>query len=593
MRELLSYPFSDPESILTKYKKIKRELMESQSRYDSKKIAILGGSTTKAVRDALELFLLDAGIQAEFYESEYGQYWQDGMFPNERLESFKPDIIYIHTSNRNISYPKLSDSEASVKELMESEAEKFVNFWDRLFKAYSCPLIQSNFEFPSYRLMGNREASDIHGSVNFISRLNMRFNEYAQSHPNFYINDINWLSADFGLERWSDPFCWHSYKYSLSLQAVPRLALNVANIIKSLFGKNKKAISVDLDNTLWGGVVGDEGLEGLEIGNETSAGQAFREFQSYLKSLKDIGAVLSVNSKNDMENALLGLGHPSNVLHADDFVIIKANWEPKSDNLQKTAQELELLPESFVFIDDNPAERAIARDQTDAAVPDLTRIENFIREIDKHGYFELTSMTGEDLKRSEMYKENLLRSSMRSSAGSYKEYLASLEMRSEIKPFEPIYIARITQLINKSNQFNLTSRRYAQAEIEGVASDESCLTLCGSLADKFGDNGIVSVAIARIEGEEAHIILWLMSCRVLKRDFEFAMMDEFVRICVSRGLKRAIGLYYPTRKNAMVKDFYGGMGFIKESEDENGNSTWSLDLSGYKKRNSVIVARRP
>lgn len=386
MREL-EYPF-DGEYILKKAKSIKKALLADGSARLKKKIAVLGGSTTHDIIRILELFLLHYGIEPEFYESEYARYWQDAMFENEELQKFAPDMIYIHTSNRNISrYPAMSDTEASVDELLEETYRHFEMMWERLREVYGCPVIQNNFEYPFYRLMGNKEAYDIHGRICFINRLNERFYRYAASHDNFYINDINYLAADYGLERWAAPFYWHMYKYALCLPAIPTLSFSVANIIKSVYGKNKKALVLDLDNTLWGGVVGDDGVENLEIGQETSMGQVYTEFQEYIKRQKDIGIMLNVCSKNEEENAIAGLNHPDGVLHPDDFVLIKANWDPKSKNVAEIASELNIMQDSLVFVDDNPAEREIIRTHLPGvAVPELTSPEQYIRTIDHAGF---------------------------------------------------------------------------------------------------------------------------------------------------------------------------------------------------------------
>ena len=589
MHPSLQYPF-DSQLLLRKRKSIRRELLAEEGLL-GKHIAILGGSTTHDVKEMLELFLLDHGIRPMFYESEYGQYWQDVMFPNPELEEFKPDAIYIHTSNRNLTaWPEPADTADQVDALLEQEYGRFASMWDKLRETYRCPIIQNNFEYPFYRLLGNMDASDIHGRVNFITRLNLKFAEYAQAHEDFFIHDLNYLSADYGLERWSDPFFWHMYKYAMCLDAIPRLAFSVSNIIKSIFGKNKKAFALDLDNTLWGGVVGDDGVENLAIGQETSMGQVYTEFQQYLKELKKRGILLNVVSKNDHENAIAGLNHPDGVLKPDDFISIKANWEPKSVNLVQMAQELSLLPESFVFVDDNPAERAIIRQQVPgAAVPELDRVEHYIQVIDRSGFFETTALSADDLKRNEMYRENAARAQLQASFGSYEDYLLSLEMRATIKPFEAIYMSRIAQLTNKSNQFNLTTRRYTQEEIEQTAADPGFITLYGKLEDRFGDNGVVTVVIGKVEGQRLDIILWLMSCRVLKRDMEYAMMDQLAARCLERDLTEIRGYYYPTAKNGMVRDFYDKQGFAKASEDDVGKTVWTLDLSkGYENKNHVI-----
>ena len=589
MKEL-HYPF-DPDYILSKKKSIRRKLLENQDGMIDKRVAILGGYTTSDIKLILELFLLNNGIRPEFYESEYNQYYQDAMFDNPELKEFKPDIVYICTSNRNITrYPSLNDSKEEVDNLLMSERDKYYSIWDSVSKRYSCPIIQNNFEMPFYRLMGNKEASDIHGKVNFLTRLNMEFYNYAQTHDNFYICDINYISADYGLKEWSDPFYYHMYKYAVNVNAIPYLAFNVANIIKSIFGKNKKGMVLDLDNTLWGGVIGDDGVDNIVLGPEESEGQVYSEFQRYIKEHLQLGAVLNINSKNDEENALAGLAHPDSELSKDDFVAIKANWNPKDQNLREIAEEMNLLPESLVFIDDNPAECHIVTEQLPGVVaPEIGEAYQYIANIDRGGYFEVTTLSEDDKKRNAMYKENAQRAQLQATYTDYNDYLLSLDMRGVIKAFESVYMARIAQLTNKSNQFNLTTRRYTQAEIESIASDSDYITLYGKLVDRFGDNGVVSVVIGHKDGEDCHIDLWIMSCRVLKRDMEYAMMDTLVHRCREQGIKRIYGYYYPTAKNGMVREFYNLQGFEKLTEDEEGNTKWCYEItSDYEDKNNVI-----
>ena len=591
MKEL-EYPF-DPEWILKKKKALKRELLQNtQQTFLEKKIAILGGSTTRDIRDILELFLLNYGIRPCFYESEYNQYYADGMFPNPALEEFHPDILYIHTTNRNIEqYPSLEDDRTLVTQKLQAEYEHFRALWEHLHAVYGCPVIQNNFEPPFYRLLGNRDASDHRGRWNYIQRLNQMFYEYADTHQDFYIHDICYEAADYGLERWSDPFYWNMYKYAMCVPAIPYTAFQLARIIKSIFGRNKKVLNLDLDNTLWGGVIGDDGPENIEIGQETSLGQTYAEFQDYLKQHKKLGVLLSVNSKNNEETALSGLERADSVLKREDFVAFRANWEPKSHNLYATAEELKLLPESFVFVDDNPAEREIVRQEVPgAAVPEITKVEEYIRVLDRSGFFEVTNFSEDDLKRNEMYLANEQRNRMQKNFSDYGDYLRSLEMKAGIGAFVPAYFSRIAQLTNKSNQFNLTTHRYSQSEIEQIAADPQYLTLCGRLKDKFGDNGVVSIVIGRKEKDVLHIELWLMSCRVLKRDMEYAMMDTLVKQCRDCGIRQIYGYFYPTAKNAMVKDFYALQGFEKLEEDADGNAKWSFRIpEQYTLKNQVIT----
>jgi len=619
-----NYPF-DAEEMLKKSRRMKRDLLADGTKRIHKKIAVLGGSTTHDIIRMMELFLLQQGIEPEFYESEYAQYFEDAMFGNEKLDAFAPDVIYIYTTFRNLrELPEMSMDRAAVKTLEDETYAKFEQMWKHLQEKFHCVIIQNNFEYPAFRLQGNRDASDYRGRVRFAARLNERFADYADTHENFFLHDLNYLSAQFGLDEWLDDAYWNLYKYALSMKAIPVLAFSVTNIIKSLYGKNKKALVLDLDNTLWGGVIGDDGVDGIELGEETAVGETYREFQSYLKEQKSIGVLLAVDSKNDEANALAGLNHPESVLKPEDFVDIRANWDPKSVNFTAIAKDLNIGEDSMVFVDDNPAEREIIRQQVPgAAVPEITENEassgdtpsvsgpeNYIRVLDRAGYFEVTSFSSEDARKSEMYRENAERRKAQASFADYGEYLKSLFMKAQIRPFEPVHYARIAQLTNKSNQFNLTTKRCTEADIETFAEDPETVTLYGRLEDKFGDNGIVSLIIGSEAmtlrddeetlsrnggrpapaGEKALLIdLWLMSCRVLKRGMENAMMDALVSECSRRHIGCIFGYYYPTAKNAMVKDFYDTMGFTKVSEDASGNTVWKFQIPRvYTNKNRYI-----
>lgn len=591
MLKELQYPF-DAEYIIQNKRKLRRILLEKSTKdFLNINIAILGGYTTDDIRRILEIFLLEQGIRPNFYESEYNQFYQDAIFDNEKLANFAPNVIYVCTSNRNIQkYPKINQSKDEIDEMLRSEVAKYVAIWDSLEKKYNCPIIQNNFEMPIFRLLGNRDSYDIHGRVNYLTRLNMAFYEHAAARDNLHICDINFISADYGLSKWSEPFYWYMYKYALAVEAIPYLAFNVSNIIKSIFGKNKKGLVLDLDNTLWGGVIGDDGVENIAIGTEEAEAQAFLDFQRYIKAQESIGVILNIDSKNDFENALLGLSHPDNALKESDFALIKANWDSKDKNFLDIADTLNLLPESLVFIDDNPAERHIVTQQIEnVAAPDIGKVTDYIKILDRAGFFEVTSLTSDDTKRSQMYIENARRKEQQAKFSDYSEYLLSLEMKAEIKNFAPVYYARIAQLTNKSNQFNLTTKRYTQQDIEAIAEDSNYISLYGKLADKFGDNGVVSIVIGHVDGGVCDIKLWLMSCRVLKRDMEYAMLDKLVSECRARDIKLIHGHYYPTAKNKMVRDFFSVMGFEKLAEDPDGNADYALDISaGYENKNKVI-----
>ncbi|MBQ6735236.1 MAG: HAD-IIIC family phosphatase, partial [Lachnospiraceae bacterium] len=538
-------------------------------------------------------------------------YEEDALFPPEELASFHPDLIYVHTTGHNIrQFPVMGDDAAGVREKEEAVFASFVRIWEKLKETHHCPIIQNNFELPDERILGNRDAYDVHGKVRFIEALNARFANYAAEHEGFYINDIHYLSARIGLDTWHAPAQWYLYKYAMSMTAIPQLSYNLACIIKSVYGKNKKALVLDLDNTLWGGVVGDDGQEGIEIGEETATAEAYTAFQRYIKAQKDIGIVLNVASKNTEENAKAGLTHPDSVLSPSDFLYLEANWDPKSDNIAKIAQGMNVLPEALVFVDDNPAEREIVTEHVKGvSAPPLTTPETYIRAIDRAGYFEVTNLSEDDLKRAEMYRENRERQVLQESFTDYHAYLLSLQMKAEIKAFAPVYYERISQLTNKSNQYNLTTRRYTVEEIRAVAEDDTAITLYGRLQDKFGDNGVVSLLIARTDsmpdvrqsvssggeaanaglpaaagdGATAHVELFLMSCRVLKRDMEVAMFDALTEQCKARGITTVIGEYLPTAKNKMVEDFYELRGFTRvsaEKDEATGRekTVWRYDI---------------
>lgn len=587
MHPLLRPPVK-PELILRKKKQILRELRAESVPRLRKRIAILGGSTTQELAALLELFLLDGGIEPVFYQSPFGLYYEEAMF-GEELGRFCPELILIHTSLRNISrFPATTDSPAIAEQRLDAEYGRFQAVWERLRERFACPVIQNNFELPFTRPLGNRDGWDHRGRTRFVRRLNERFAAYAGTHSDFYINDLCWLSADFGLRQWSDPIYWHLYKYCCCPDAFPALAYNAAAIIKAIYGKSKKGLVVDLDNTLWGGVVGEDGPEGLELGPETAVGQLYREFQGYLLALKERGVLLAVDSKNDPANAEAGLNHPSGLLRPRDFACIRANWEPKDRNFAGIAEELGLLPESLVFADDNPAERAIVAAQIPGVeTPALDAPERYLVTLDRCCFFEPASLSVDDVKRSEMYRANAERVRQQGQFANYKDYLLSLEMRAEIAPFAPVYLARIAQLTNKSNQFNLTTRRYTESELRRFAESPDYITLYGKLDDRFGENGVVSVLIGRRAGDAADIVLWLMSCRVLKRNMEHAMLDALAERAVRAGASRLRGFYFRTEKNGMVRDLYRDFGFSLVREDGE-DTVWELPLSGYEKRNRVI-----
>jgi FkbH-like protein len=380
-----------------------------------------------------------------------------------------------------------------------------------------------------------------------------------------------------------------SYKLVTTPQASAELAFNLSVLISARYGLSRKILVLDLDNTVWGGTIGDDGADAIVIGRETPHAEAYTRFQEYARQLQKRGILLAVSSKNDDATAREGFAHPDSVLKIDDFSSFKANWEPKDENIQSIAHELSLGLDSFVFADENPAERSLIASQLPTvAVPHIGEDPaSFIRIIDRNQFFEPLSLSDEDLARSTLYVGNAKRNELQATFADYGEFLASLEMRAEARPFTLKYLPRIAQLTAKTNQFNLTTRRYALSEIEEIAHDAKFVTRFIRLSDRFGDNGVISVAIGRLDAEMLHIDLWLMSCRVLKRDVELLMLDELVAAARMSGASSLRGYYLRTPKNHMVSEHYGKLGFARVGGDEDA-SEWNLSLNNYQPRNVHI-----
>ena len=588
MIELLNYPF-DSSMILRKRKRIRKELIKGTF-VNKIRVAVLGGSTTNELVNIIELFLLKQGIFVSFYESDYNKYYEDAAFSNQKLLDFKPDVIYIHTTHHNITeYPSLAANDEDIETIFENQILKYKSIWNSLNK-YNCPIIQNNFDLPLNRSLGNLDSYDLHGHSYFLNRLNLNFAREAQKNKSLYINDINHLSALMGLQNWHDKNIWFTAKYAISFDAIPTLANNIVGIILSILGRSKKCLVLDLDNTCWGGVIGDDGLNGIKLGNETPAGEAYMAFQSYAKELKQRGVILAVSSKNDHDIAKEAFTHSDSVLVFEDFTSFKANWEPKYLNIGKIANEINIGLDSLVFIDDNAMERNIVESQLPAvSVPNIgDNILNFIDHIERNNYFETVNLSADDINRNKFYSENIERTSQKAVFENYQDFLFSLDMKAEINTFSSIYIERITQLINKTNQFNLTTKRYKLTEIDTVSLNKKFIPLYGKLSDKFGDNGLISVVIGEIIDRVCIIDSWLMSCRVLKRDMEFAMFDKLVQECKARKLTKIIGIYKMTPKNNMVSNLYSDFGFKFLEKNIDNAMVWELEISDYSQKKIAI-----
>jgi FkbH-like protein len=574
-------------------KSLRRSLSAVEGLHEIR-IAVLGGSTTNEIVNILELILLFNGFRPTFHESEYGRFYEEAVVDPQSLISFRPDIVYIHTSCLNIKGPPpFSCTEADLPGYVNAELAFYRQIWDALETNLSCQVIQNNFELPPYATLGNLDAVSPGGRSRFLTQLNIAFAQEIASRPRVLLQDLHGISARFGLKQWFDWDRYFSYKLLLTPEANLELARSLSALVKALYGKSRKALILDLDNTLWGGVIGDDGIEQIDIGRETAVGEAYTAFQEYCLGLRNRGVLLAVCSKNNDDIARSGFGHPSSILNLEHISCFKANWNPKHDNVLAIATELNLGLDSFVFIDDNPAERDIVAAQLLAvAVPEVgDQVTRYPAIIDEGRYFEPVALSREDLQRAALYADNARRATLQTAFANYGEYLDSLEMTADIDCFKAIYLERIAQLTNKTNQFNLTTRRYTLSELQSLSNDPNYLGLYGRLMDRFGDNGLISVVLGRRQHDTLHMDLWLMSCRVLKRDMELAMLDVLVDRAIAGGITTIYGYFLPTKKNSMVADFYPGLGFLpspSQSDLPEGSTVWKLDLPNYVKRNKHI-----
>jgi FkbH-like protein len=368
------------------------------------------------------------------------------------------------------------------------------------------------------------------------------------------------------------------------MDATPLYAEHLCRVLGAARGKSRKCLVLDLDNTLWGGVIGDDGLNGIRLGQGSSTGEAFLEIQRYALALRQRGIVLAVCSKNDEANARLPFReHPEMLLKEEHIAVFVANWQDKANNIREIAATLNIGIDAIVFLDDNPVERGLVREiLPEVAVPELTDDPaDYPGILARAGYFEAVGLSNEDLKRADYYQANAERVSLKK-IGNLEEYLASLEMVATLAPFDAVGRVRIAQLINKSNQFNLTTRRYSEGEVARFQTDPNKFCLQVRLIDRFGDNGMISVVIFDRAEEAWRCDTWLMSCRVLGRRVEELVLAHVAEAARSAGAQRLVGLYLPTKKNALVADHFAKLGFSKISDLPEEGAEWELDLAGYR-----------
>jgi FkbH-like protein len=421
-------------------------------------------------------------------------------------------------------------------------------------------------------------ASRVRGTRDEMLRtLNARLGEAAGT--NVLTVDCDRVAAAFGKSRWFDDRYWHLAKQAVALDALPELSRHTAAVLAAAEGLSAKCIALDLDNTLWGGVIAEDGLSGIQLGGG-ARGEAFVAFQEYLLALRARGVILAVASKNNDADAREPFEqHPDMRLRLDHFAAFHANWDDKPSSLKAIASELNIGLDSIVFVDDNPAERAIVRQLLPEVevLPMPEDPSDYVRALSDSLLFELAALTSEDLQRAGQYQARAAAAAQAQQAGTLEEYYVSLRMEAAIAPFDELNMPRIAQLVGKTNQFNLTTRRHGLTELQAFMADDAYVTMHLRLRDQFGDHGLVALLIARQEGEVFDIDTWLMSCRVIGRTVENAMLSRLCELAAARGAARLRGTYIPSAKNAPARDVFERLGFTLVSDDE-GVTVWEYDI---------------
>ena len=524
------------------------------------RIAVLGSSTTSLLLPVLRALCFRDGIEATFHEGAFGAFRQEILERDGVLAAFRPTIVIIAPHWRDLQLPAIGSEDP--RATADRIAGEYRTLWSALHDAYDCHVIQHTFDLPADEGASLLSVQLPGGRRRLIRRINLTMGDTLP--PGVSLLDSEQVAAEAGTDRWSNPRLWYLARQHPSSEALPELAEEQMAHVRAVLGLARKVLVCDLDNTLWKGVIGEDGLAGIKVGPGSPDGEAYADLQRYIRDLKDRGIVLAVCSKNNLEDAQAPFRDKSGmVLRLDDFAAFEANWDDKAANLRAIAAGIGVGLDSLVFIDDNPFERAWVRSQLpEVAVPELgTSVFSFTRDLDRGRFFPAITWSPEDRLRADGYRREQERASARESAGSLDDFLAGLHMRGTCEAVSEANIERVTQLTNKTNQFNLTTKRRTVADVRHVAS--SGWTGVFSLQDRYGDYGIIGVIFCLPADEPAcwDIDTWLMSCRVLRRDVDKFMMDCVVEAAKAAGVTRIRGHYVRTEKNTQVANLYPGLGF--------------------------------
>jgi FkbH-like protein len=548
------------------------------------RLGILASATFDLLLDCLPVAAARHGVALDLVATPYDQVAQQALDPASSVNIEKLDAILIAVDHRwlNLGRPGLHASHSG---RVPGAIDRLRTVIGALRVHGRAPSILQTLPTPPEALFGSYDRR-VRGTVRaMIDEFNQSLLKLADQ-TDSYVLDVASLAERVGTDRWFDPVQWAAYKLPFGSDFFPAYADILGRLLGAMRGKTRKCLVLDLDNTIWGGVIGDDGLAGIEIGQGHARGEAFLNVQQTAIELRERGIILAVCSKNDDITARGPFReHPDMALRENHIAIFQANWTDKASNLEAIAKALNIGLDALVLLDDNPAERAEVRAALPAvAVPELPDDPGwFAWYLTAAGYFEAVNFSVEDGLRAESYASDARRTEVMASSRDLGAYLQSLDMIIGFDRFDPKGRQRIAQLINKTNQFNLTTRRYTEAEVAAMESDESIFTLQTRLADKFGDLGMIGVIICRAAKSDRstwEIDTWLMSCRVLGRGVEQAMLAKLATEATKRGVRRLIGDYIPTAKNSMVADHYGRLGFTQLNQ-AGSNTRWALSLSNY------------
>ena len=557
------------------------------------RLGLLGNGTLDIVAASLVASAPRYGIDLSCTSVEYGQVMQAALAADSPLSRAQPDAVLLAVDYRAFPLRVTSGDRDSAARSVQTWLDNLVRIRDGVRNNTGAVCIFQTLAPPPEGLFGHSDRI-LPGTMRWlVDAINRGIAEQVMQSGDVLL-DVAALAETVGLADWHSPAQWNMAKLPFADAYVPLYAEHAARVIGALRGKSRKCLVLDLDNTLWGGVIGDDGLEGIRLAQGDPVGEAYLSVQSMALALRQRGIVLAVASKNTDETARGPFRrHPEMLLREDHIAVFQANWTDKASNIKAIAEGLSFGLDALVFLDDNPMERDLVRKALpQVAVPELPDDPAlYARVVSAAGYFEALGFSDEDRQRADFYRDNARRLKLQEQATDIDAYLASLEMVITFRPFDAIGRARIVQLINKSNQFNLTTRRYTEAEIAELESDPSCFTLQVRLTDTFGDNGMISVIICREHGDAWEIDTWLMSCRVLGRGVEDMVLRELLHHAQSRGVRRLVGVYRPTDRNGMVHDHYANLGFAQITQDPYGISRWELGADAASREAPMEVRR--